>query len=101
MAPTAPNAQAPGTLLLGLPAVPSRCPELQAARSVVTVWPISSETSTTNVPTEPKPVTINGVPVYVGLGSPTVLYWIVPSLAVQITGSGPESSQVMQTLHKA
>jgi hypothetical protein len=96
-----PNATAPGTLLLGLPAVPSNCAEYQYPKSVVTVWQISSETSTTNVPTEQRPVTINGVPVYVALGSPATLYWIVPSLTVQITGSGPESSQVMHTLHKA
>jgi hypothetical protein len=96
-----PNAEAPGTLLLGLPAVPSNCAEYQYPKSVVTVWQINSETSTTNVPTEQEPVTINGVPVYVGFGSPTTLYWIVPSLTVQITGSGPESSQVMHTLHQA
>ena len=82
-----PDARAPGTLLLGLPGVPSHCPEIPSPKGVVTVWPISSETSTTNVPTEHEPVTINGVPVYVGPGSPTTRYWIVPALAIQIAGS--------------
>ena len=95
-----PNAPAPGTLLLGLPAVSSYCAEYQYPKSVVTVWQIKSETSTTNVPTRQTPVTINGIPAYVGFGSPTTLYWIVPSLNAQVTGSGPESSQVMHTLHK-
>ncbi len=68
----------------------------------VTVAKLSAQTSTTNVvPAGQKPVNINGIPVYVGFGSPTRLFWIVPSLSVEITGSGPESSQVMHTLHKA
>jgi len=61
----------------------------------------SSETSTTNVPTGQKLVTINGIPVYVGFGSPTTLYWTAPSLGVQIIGTGPDSSQVLHTLHNA
>jgi len=54
-----------------------------------------------NVPAGQKPVTINGIQVYVGFGSPTTLYWTVPSLDVQIFGTGPDSSQVLHTLHKA
>jgi hypothetical protein len=96
-----PNAPAPGTLLLGLPAVPSYCAAFQYPKSVVTVSQLSSETSTTSVPAEQKPATINGIPVYLGFGSPTMLRWTVPSLDVQITGTGPDSNRVMHTLHKA
>ena len=96
-----PNAPAPGTLLLGLPATLSYCAAYQYPKSVVTVSQISSETSTTNVPAGQKPVTINGMQVYVGFGSLTTLYWTVPSLDVQIIGTGPKASQVLHTLHKA
>jgi hypothetical protein len=96
-----PNAPAPGTLLLGLPAVLSYCAAFQYPKSVVTVSQLSSETSTTNVPAGQKPVTINGIPVYLGFGSTTMLQWTVPSLDVQITGTGPNSNRVMHTLHKA
>ena len=83
-----PNAPSPGTLLLGLPAVLSNCVEFQYPKNIVTVWQLSSETSTTNVPTRQKPVTVNGIPVYVGFGSLNELYWIVPSLDIQ-TGRSP------------
>jgi hypothetical protein len=96
-----PNAAAPGTLLLGLPAVLTQCAAFQYPTSVVTVSQLSSETSTTSVPTGQKPVTINGIPVYLGFGSLTMVQWTVPSLGVQITGTGPNSSRVMHTLHKA
>ena len=96
-----PNAPAPGSLLLGLPAVLSYCAAYQYPKSVVTVSQLSSETSTTNVPAGQKPVMINGIPVYIGFGSPTTLYWTVPSLDVQIIGTGPDSSQVLHTLHEA
>jgi hypothetical protein len=46
-------------------------------------------------------VTINGIPVYLGFGSPTMVQWTVPSLDVRITGTGPDSSRVIHTLHKA
>lgn len=96
-----PNAPAPGTLLLGLPAVLSHCPLYQYPKSVVTVSQLTSATSTTKVPTGQKPVTINGISVYAGFGSPTTLYWIVPVFDIQIVGTGPDSSQILHTLHKA
>jgi hypothetical protein len=96
-----PNTTAPGALLLGMGPVLFHCPAFEYPKSVVTVSQISSETSTTNVPVGQKPVNINGIPVYVGFGSPTTLYWTVPSLEVQIIGTGPDASQVLHTLHKA
>jgi hypothetical protein len=96
-----PNAAAPGTLLLGLPAVIEQCAAFQYPMSVVTVSQLSSETSTTSVPVGQKPVTIKGIPVYLGFGSPSMVQWTVPSLDVQITGTGPDSSRVIHTLHKA
>jgi hypothetical protein len=96
-----PNAPAPGTLLLGLPAVLSYCAAFQYPTSVVTVSQLSTETSTTSVPAGEKPATINGAPVYDGFGSPTMLQWTVPSLDVQIIGAGPDCNEVLHTLHKA
>jgi len=96
-----PNTTAPGALLLGVPPVLIHCAAFEYPKSVVTVSQISSETSTTNVPVGQKPVKINGIPVYVGFGSPTTLYWTVPSLDVQIIGTGPDASQILHTLHKA
>ena len=96
-----PNAPAPGTLLLGLPPVLSFCAAFQYPTSVVTVSKVSTEASTTSIPARAKPVTINGIPVYLGFSSPTTLQWTVPSLDVQITGTGPDSNRVMHTLHKA
>ena len=96
-----PNSAAPGTLLLGLPAVLSNCAALGYPANVVTVSQLSTEASTTSVPAGEKSVTINGIPVYLGFGSPTMVQWTVPSLDVRITGTGPDSSRVMHTLHKA
>jgi len=96
-----PNTTAPGALLLGVPPVLIQCAAFEYPKSVVTVSQISSETSTTNIPAGQKPVKINGIPVYVGFGSLTTLYWTVPSLDVQIIGTGPDASQVLHTLHKA
>ena len=96
-----PNTTAPGSLLLGVPPVLIQCAAFEYPKSVVTVSQISSDTSTTNVPAGQKPVSINGIPVYVGFGSPTTLYWTVPSLDVRIIGTGPVASQVLRTLHKA
>lgn len=95
-----PNAPAPGTLLLGLPKMLSFCAAFQYPASVVRVSQITT-TSSTTVPAGEKPVTVNGIAVELGFGSPATLQWTVPSLGVQITGTGPDSRKVMQTLHKA
>jgi hypothetical protein len=96
-----PNAPAPGALLLGLPAVLSYCAEYQYPKSVVTVSHLNSNGTTTSVPGGQQPVIINGIPVYLGFGSPATLQWTVPSLNIQITATGPNSSRVAHTLHKA
>ncbi len=96
-----PNAAAPGALLLGVPPVLINCPAFGYPATVVTVSQLSSATSTTTVPVGQKPVTVNGVPVYVGFGSPSSLDWTVPSLDVRIFGMGPDTSQVMHTLHRS
>lgn len=96
-----PNAAAPGALLLGVPPVLINCPAFEYPKSVVTVSQLSSATSTTTIPVGQKPVTVNGVPMYAGSGSPSSLDWTVPSLDVRIFGSGPDISQVMHTLHRS
>jgi hypothetical protein len=41
---------------------------------------------------------VNGVAVYVGLGSPSTLEWTAPSLGVEITGTGADANRVLHTL---
>lgn len=96
-----PNTAAPGTLILGLPSVLTNCAEFEYPASVVTVSQLSTATSTTTIGISQKPVTINGVRVYPGFGSTSTLHWTVPSLDVQVVGMGPDSSQVLHTLHRS
>jgi hypothetical protein len=96
-----PNAAAPGTLVLGVPARLSYCAAFQYPRSVVTVSQLSTESNPTSVPAGEKPVSINGIPVYLGFGSPAIVQWTVPSLGIMITGTGPDSRRVVHTLHRA
>jgi hypothetical protein len=96
-----PDPAAPGTLHLGLPAVDFSCPASPPSIGSVVVWPLNSGTSTKGEPSGQKPVAINGVPVNVEIGSTTLAVWTVPSLGVQITGTGTNSIRVMHTLHKA
>lgn len=96
-----PNSPAPGTLLLGLPPILSFCAAFQYPNSVVTVQQLGVEPkSTFGFSNAEKPRSINGIPVYLGFGSPTMIQWIVPSLGVEITGTGPDSNRVLHTLHK-
>jgi hypothetical protein len=95
-----PNAHAPGTLLLGVPPVLIQCVAYQYPATVVTVSQITAGMPGVRSPGQ-KPVIVNGVPVYVGFGSPSTVHWTVPSLDVQIMGTGPESNRVMHTLRKA
>jgi len=94
-----PNPAPAGALLLGASAEPPSCLPTQMPSSVVRV--LSAEPSAKRVSTDEKPVTINGIPVYVGFGSPSMDELTVPSLDVQVTGTGPDSSEVMHTLHRA
>lgn len=96
-----PNAAAPGTVLLGIPARLSYCTSFQYPRSVVSVSQLSTESNPTSVPAGEKPVSINGIPIYLGFGSPAMVQWTVPSLGIMITGTGPDCSRVMHTLHGA
>ncbi len=96
-----PDSSAPGTLHLGLPAVDLSCPTPSPSIGSVVVWQLSAETGSSVDPTGQKSMTINGIPVKVGFGSPTLNVWTVPSLRVQITGTGPKSLQVMHTLRRA
>jgi len=96
-----PNAAAPGTLLLGVSPVLINCPAFEYPATVVTVSQLSTETSTTTIGVIQHPVTINGVRVYPGDGSPGSLHWTVPSLDVQVVGMGPDSSQVLHTIHRS
>lgn len=96
-----PNAAAPGTLLLGVPPVLIQCPAFEYPATVVTVSQLSTETSTTTVGVIQHPVTINGVRVDPGFGSPGTLHWTVPSLDVQVIGMGPNSNQVLHTIHRS
>jgi len=97
-----PNTLSPGTLLLGLPPVLSFCAAFQYPKSVVTVQQLNDQPkSTFGFPDSEKPLRINGISVYVGVGSPTMIQWSVASLDVQITGTGPDSNRVMHTLHQA
>ena len=95
-----PNAHVPGALLLGVPPVLMQCVAYQYPATVVTVSQITAGTPGVSSPGQ-KPVMVNGVPVYVGFGSPSSLEWAVPSLGVEIRGSGPDANRVLHTLHKA
>jgi hypothetical protein len=95
-----PNAPASGTLLLGRPPVLIQCGDYQYPATVVTVSRITAGRSSVSSPGQ-KPVIVNGVPVYVGFGSPSSLEWAVPSLGVEIQGSGPDATKVLHTLHRA
>jgi len=96
-----PSGAPDGALLLDVPSDPTSCTAFEVPPSVVGVQQLSTETSTTLIPSGERAVSVNGVPVYLGFGSVTTLDWTVPALDVQITGSGPLASQVMYTLHRA
>ena len=96
-----PDTTAPGTLLLGVPPVLVQCADFAYPATVVTVSQLGSATSTTARPVGQTPVTVNGIPVYPEFGSPDSLHWSVPSLDVQIIGTGPDSGRVLHTLHRA
>ena len=47
-----------------------------------------------------KPTMVNGVAVYVGLGSPSTIEWTVPSLGVEIIGTGLDANRILNTLRR-
>jgi hypothetical protein len=92
-----PDGKAPGTLLLGYPKVLEFCPELPAPISYVAVTTLPSGAAGLPTPAQ-KPIMVNGVPVYVGFGSPGSVEWAAPSLGVQITGTGSDANRILHTL---
>jgi hypothetical protein len=94
-----PNTAAPGALLLGYPKTPEFCPEYRSTVSDVALinppgaasWSVARE----------KPEMINGVEVYPGFGSPAALEWMVPSLGIEIIGTGPLADTIVSTLHRS
>ena len=48
-----------------------------------------------------KPVVINGLAVDIGFGSLTELQWSVPSLGIEITGSGALAPRIVSTLRRS
>ena len=96
-----PNAAPTGALLLGSSTAPGSCLPFQIPNGVVRVDRLGAKASAWSVPAGQKPVSVNGIPVYVGYGSPSTIQWTVPSLDVQVTGAGPDSNRVVHTLCKA
>jgi hypothetical protein len=91
---------APGALLLGF-SISSQCPASPRPGSYVAVLQFNPETYPFSLPPPGKPVIINGIPAWGGLPSPESGGWIVPSLRVQMSGSGPDSNRAIHTLHRA
>ncbi len=94
-----PDAQAPGTLLLGVPKVIYHCPEVPGSASYVVITS-SDRSSSSSQLRAPGPLTINGVSVDVGFSSPLALEWDAPSLDVQIEATGPLSTRILHTLRR-
>lgn len=92
---------APGALMLGY-SISSRCPPSSSrSASYVGVVQFNPETYPFPLPPSGKPVIINGIPAWGGLPSPDNRGWIVPSLRVKMSGSGPDSNRAIHTLHRA
>ncbi len=91
-----PNTSAPGALLLGYPKTPYHCPAYQYAASYVTIHGTMGA-----MPPAGAPVTVNGLRVDVGFGSPTSLDWFVPSLGLLIFGEGLESDRILHTVRRS
>ena len=93
--------EAPGVLLLGEPKVLQFCPAYVSAPNVVTVTRLPAGAGTGGSSPGPKAVLVNGVPVDIGFGSPSELQWTVPSLGVEITGTGPLTRRILATLRRS
>ena len=95
-----PDAQAPGTLLLGLPAVLEHCPAVPASASWVTMTAPDLAASSSRL-RAPGQLMVHGVRIDVGFGSPLVRQWDAPSLDVQVEAFGPLSGRILPTLRRA
>jgi hypothetical protein len=91
-----PNTGAPGALLLGFPKVLENCADYLYSSSFVAI-----HGSMGAIPPSGSPIVVNGLPVDVGFGSPTSLEWSVPSLGLQVSGSGPEATRILHTLRRS
>ena len=96
-----PDAEAPGTLLLGYPKILESCPDDPSDLGLVTVVDNRVGSVLGTAKDKEKPGMINGVPVYVGFGSPSELQWSVPLLGVEITGMGPLAPRIVSTLRRS
>jgi hypothetical protein len=91
-----PNTSAPGALLLGYPKVLDFCADYQYSSSFVAI-----HSSMGAIPPSGGPVTVNGLEVDVGVGSPTRLEWSVPSLGLEVSASGPQAGRILHTLRRS
>jgi hypothetical protein len=88
-----------GELVLGVDAYECTAPPgYRGPSSYVQVSQLGPETSTT-VSAGEKPETISGIPICPGPDSPPLIVWNVPSLDIQISLRGPDSNDVLHTLH--
>lgn len=92
-----PNTNAPGALLLGYPKELEHCPEYSVV-SYVAVIDIPAGSVSGSAPQ--KPMMVNGVPVSVGLGSPSIIEWTAPSLGLEILGTGSDANRIFHTLRR-
>lgn len=82
-----PGGQGAGTLLIGPPKVSESCPAIPASVSYVEITTTSSRTRWT-------PEGVAGSPYASSIG------WIVPSLGIELTGTGADVLRIYRTLHR-
>jgi len=91
-----PNTNAPGSLLLGYPkGGPEHCPSYSVVNYVAVIGITAGSVSGSATQ---KPTMVNGVPVFVGFGSPSTIEWTAPSLGVEIIGTGSDANRILHTL---
>jgi hypothetical protein len=96
-----PNTAAPGALLLGYPKTLEYCLAYRSTASYVALIDATDGSGSGSTASGEKPEMINGLPVYVGFGSPAALEWTVPALGIEITGTGPLADSIVATLHRS
>jgi hypothetical protein len=96
-----PDAQAPGTILLGFPKVLENCPALPASISYVAVVTLPPGASHGPPSGGFAPKSINGVPVYPGSRLDGSYDWAVPSLEVEVSGTGQDADRILRTLRRS
>ncbi|MGO8873857.1 MAG: hypothetical protein ACLQPH_21125 [Acidimicrobiales bacterium] len=96
-----PDSQAPGSLLLGFPKVLEPCPMIPGTVNYVAVTRLPAGDSYRHPPYAPTPVVVNGLFVYEATSLPGSMVWAVPTLGIQVAGTGTQASEVMHTLRRA